>query len=139
MTGMKTIALALSLFLLAGCGALGGPVDQKNPVQLLSLLAELNRAAVSTSADLKAMRDAAPAAFDASDKNHDGYLQPRELPRFLRDGKLPARAAFVQVLRNDSALLRARGDAKSIAIADRVDAVLLDIDGWLLVIDLFGQ
>lgn len=134
---MKTFACVLSLFLLASCGALGGiQADQKTPAQLFSLLVELNNARVSTSADLKAMRDAAPAAFDAADKNRDGFLQPRELPRFLIDGKLEARAAFIQVLRNDSKLLRARGD---VALADRIDLVLADVDGWLVVLDLFER
>lgn len=137
---MKTIALTLSLFLFAGCDALRSvQADPKNPLNLLTLLGVVSQAKVSTEADLRALRDASPLAFDNADRNHDGWLQPREMFQFLREGKLEARAAFVQVLRNDSALLRARGDAESIAIADRVDAVLLDIDGWLVVIDLFGQ
>jgi hypothetical protein len=137
---MKTIACVLSLFLLASCDVLRGvQADPKNPANLLALLVAVNDAKVQTSADLRAMRDAAPGAFDAADKNHDGYLQPRELPRFLIDGKLEARAAFVQVLRNSSERLRARGDAESVELAGKVDAVLADVDGWLVLIDLFER
>lgn len=137
---MRTILLALSLLLFAGCDiARSIQADLKNPAHLLTLLIAVEQARVSTSDDLKAMRDAAPEAFDRADRNGDRYLQPVELMRFLRDGKSPARFAFLQVLRNDSALLRARADAESVAIADRVDAVLLDAEGWLVVLDLFER
>lgn len=137
---MRTILLALSLFLFASCDiARSVQADPKNPANLLALLTAVSQAKVQTSADIRAMRDAAPAAFDAADKSHDGYLQPRELPRFLIDGKLEARAAFVQVLRNSSERLRARGDAESVELAGKVDAVLADVDGWLVLIDLFER
>lgn len=137
---MKTFACVLSLFLLAGCDLVRGvQADPKNPMQLLTLLGQVQQAVVSTQADLKAMRDAAPEAFDKADRNHDNKLQPAELFRFLRDGKLEARSAFIQVLRNDSALLRSRADAESMALADKIDAVLLDVEGWLVMIDLFER
>lgn len=135
-----TIALVLTILLLIGCDiARSIQQDPKNPARILALLVAIEQTKVSTEADLRAMRDAAPAAFDVADRNHDGILQPRELPRFLKDGKLPARTAFVQVLRNDSQFLRSRGDAESVAIADKIDQVLADVDGWLLMLDLLDQ
>jgi hypothetical protein len=136
---MKTIALTLSLFVLAACGALRGAQADPNPLSLLTLLGQIAQAKAETEADLKALRDAAPAAFDVADKNGDGRLQPREMFRFLQEGKLEARAAFVQLLRGSSARLRAAGDVESVAIADRIDAVLLEVDAWLVVIDLFER
>ncbi len=137
---MKTIALVLSLFLFASCDLFRAvEADPKNPAQILNLIVALEQAKVSTAADLRAMAAAAPAEFAAADKNGDHYLQPVELLRFLRDGKMPARLAFVQVLRNDTARLRARADAESVALADKIDAVLADVDGWLVVIDLFER
>jgi hypothetical protein len=106
---------------------------------LIALIDAVFQAKVSTEADLRALRDAAPEAFAAADKNGDEWLQPREMLTFLRDGKLEARAAFIQVLRNGADTLRARGDAESIEIADQADVVLADIDSWLLVIDLFEK
>jgi len=138
---MKTMGLVLSLFLLlvGGCGTARSAQADPSPAKLFALLGALAQAKVSTEADLRAMRDAAPEAFDAADRNDDGRLQPAELPRFLKDGKLPARAAFVQVLRNDAQLLRAQGDAESVALADKIDVVLVDVDSWLIVLDLLGK
>ncbi len=136
---MKTIVLALTLLLLPACGALQGAQAGPNPVTLLSILTQVAQARAATSAELKALRTAAPAAFDAADKNADGVLAPRELFRYLQEGKLEARAAFLASLRQQSAALRLRGDALSVGLADRIDLVLVDADAWLLVIDLFER